>query len=56
MFKIFRPDPARKLNQQYQALLQQAMEAQRSGNIKLYSELTDKAEKIGDELEKLKKE
>jgi len=56
MFKMFRSDPARKLDQQYQSLLQQAMEAQRSGNIKLYSELTDRAEKIGDELEKLKKQ
>ena len=55
MFKIFKPDPARKLNQQYQALLQQAMEAQRSGDIKRYSELTHAAEKIGVELEKLEK-
>ncbi|BFM12853.1 hypothetical protein R50072_30060 [Simiduia litorea] len=55
MFKMFKLDPARKLAQQYQALLQQAMEAQRSGDIKRYSELTEAAEKIGVELENLER-
>ena len=56
MFGIFKPDPVRKLTQQYESLLQQAMQAQRTGDIKLYSELTDKAESVGAELDKLRKQ
>lgn len=44
MFSLFKKDPVKQLNQEYQRLLEQAMQAQRKGDIKLYSELTDKAE------------
>jgi len=51
MFGLFRPNPIKKLNQQYQAFLQKAMEAQRSGDIRLYSELSEKADIILKQIE-----
>ncbi len=46
MFSIFKKDPLKKLNKSYNAKLEQAMQAQRNGDIKMYSLLTAEAEKI----------
>ena len=43
MMSFFKKDPIKKLNQEYQSILEKAMQAQRKGDIKLYSELTDNA-------------
>ena len=43
MMSLFKKDPIKKLNQEYQSILEKAMQAQRKGDIKLYSELTDNA-------------
>lgn len=56
MFGFLKPDPARKLRKQYDAKLDQALQAQRSGNIRAYSELTTEAEAIWKSLEPLEKE
>ena len=53
MFSFFKKDPSAKLNKQYKALLQQALDAQRKGDIRLYSELTAQAEKIADKIDQL---
>lgn len=53
MFKIFQRDPATKLRKQYDAKLEQAMLAQRRGDIKGYALLTSEAEKIWAELQKI---
>lgn len=53
MFSIFKTDPLKKLNQQYSAKLEQAMLAQRNGDIKSYSALTYEAEKILDKIKVL---
>lgn len=46
MFSIFKSNPAKKLNKLYLAKLEQAMLAQRNGDILGYSELTAEAEDI----------
>ena len=46
MFSLFKSDPTRKLKKQYATKLEQAMLAQRSGDIKSYSFLSEEAEAI----------
>lgn len=53
MFSLFKTDPLKKLNQQYSAKLEQAMLAQRNGDIKSYSALTYEAEQILDKIKVL---
>lgn len=53
MFSLFKKNPIKKLNKAYGIKLEQAMLAQRNGDIKSYSMLTAEAEKIREEIEKL---
>jgi hypothetical protein len=46
MFSIFKSNPIKKLNKQLDSKLEEAMFAQRNGDIKLYSELTFEADQI----------
>ena len=46
MFALFKSDPSKKLRKQYDAKLEQAMLAQRKGDIRTYSTLTAEAEEI----------
>ena len=46
MFSIFKSDPTKKLNKRLSIKLEQAMQAQRKGDIKTYSLLSAEAEKI----------
>lgn len=46
MFGIFKAHPTRKLDKQYSSKLHEAMQAQRAGDIRKYSELTAEAEAI----------
>ena len=46
MFSLFRSDPIKKLSKQHKAKLEQAMLAQRNGDIKTYSRLTFEADEI----------
>jgi hypothetical protein len=55
MFSLFKKDPIKKLNKTYEAKLEQAMHAQRNGDIKSYSMLTEEAEKINKEILALEK-
>lgn len=54
MFSIFKKDPSKKLNKRYEAKLEQAMLAQRDGDIKGYAMLTAEAEEIATQLNALK--
>lgn len=56
MFGWLKRDPIEKLDKQYKAKLQEAMEAQRNGNIRLYADLTHEAESISKSIETLKTE
>jgi hypothetical protein len=53
MFSIFKKDPVKKLNNAYEAKLEQAMHAQRNGDIKSYSMITAEAEKIAEQIQVL---
>lgn len=48
---LFKKSPEAKLRKQYEALLKQAMEAQRGGDIVKCSELTAKADEILKQIE-----
>lgn len=55
MFGLFKSNPTKKLRKQYDMKLEQAMLAQRKGDIKSYSMLTAEAEKIWEEIESIEK-
>jgi hypothetical protein len=53
MFSFLKKDPIKTLNKLYFQKLENAMQAQRNGDIKSYSMITAEAEKIRVELEEL---
>ncbi len=55
MFGLFRSDPAKKLRKAYNAKLEAAMLAQRNGDIRTYSLLSQEADSLWRELEPLEK-
>lgn len=56
MFSFLKKDPVKKLNKTYYAKLEQAMLAQRNGDIKSYSLITAEAEKIKEQIDELERE
>lgn len=46
MFSMFKRDPIKKLDKLYERKLEEAMHAQRNGDIKSYAMLTAEAENI----------
>jgi hypothetical protein len=54
MFSLFKSDPTKKLKKQHAIKLEQAMHAQRKGDIMSYSKLTAEAEDIYKKIESLK--
>lgn len=56
MFGLFKSDPTKKLRKTYDIKLEQAMHAQRKGDIKTYSMLTAEAEAIWAQIEALQNE
>lgn len=55
MFSFLKKDPLKVLNKQYLQKLEEAMQAQRNGDIRSYSELTSEAEDILKKIEALDK-
>ena len=53
MLSFFKKDPIKKLKKEYAAKLEQAMHAQRNGDIKTYSQLSTEADVINAEITKL---
>jgi len=53
MFSLFKKSPLAKLKKQYSHTLEQAMEAQRKGDIRLYAELSEKAQAILEQVTEL---
>ena len=49
--EVFQKNPAKGLRKQYSQLVEKAFQAQRNGNIRLYSELTVEAEEVRSELD-----
>lgn len=56
MFKLFQRDPNKKLEIQYQKMLEEAMMLQRKGDIKAYAKKMDEAEQLLKEIEANKKD
>ena len=56
MFSFLKSDPTKKLRKQYDALLEQAMHAQRKGDIRSYSMLTLDAENLWKKIQELELE
>jgi|TARA_B110000259_G_C13925600_1_gene366678 hypothetical protein len=54
MFGLFKRDPAKKLQKQYEQLLLVALRLQRKGDIMGYSMKTQEAELIREQIEALK--
>jgi hypothetical protein len=54
MFGFFKSNPQDKLQKQYEALLEKAMQLQRNGDIKNYSKVTAEAEKLREKIDELK--
>jgi hypothetical protein len=50
MFSIFKKDPTKKLSKLYDIKLEQAMNAQRNGDIRSYAMITAEAEKIREQI------
>ena len=53
MLSLFKSDPGKALRKRYQLKLEQAMIAQRNGDIRNYSLITAEAEEIYKEIQKL---
>ncbi|WP_062060349.1 DUF6435 family protein [Cellvibrio sp. OA-2007] len=53
MFSFLKKDPRKQLNKQYLQKLEEAMHAQRNGDIRSYSMLTSEAEEILKKIEAL---
>lgn len=56
MFSFFKKDPIKELNRQYLQKLEEAMHAQRNGDIRSYSMLTSEAEEYLKQIEVLEKQ
>ncbi len=56
MFGLFKKDPVKKLEKEYDAILVKARDTQRSGDIKGYAKLMAESEEILKKIEELKKE
>lgn len=55
MFGLFKKDPTKKMRAEYNKLLEQGMHAQRNGDMRLYAEITAKAEALWSDIEALEK-
>lgn len=54
MFGIFKKDPIKKLEKEYQTLMTKAMEIQRSGDLRHYARLIEESEAIQAKIQDLK--
>ncbi|QSE96044.1 DUF6435 family protein [Fulvivirga lutea] len=55
MFNLFKTDPAKKLRKQANKLYKEAMEIQRSGDLKLYAKKMSEVEELEAKIAELKK-
>ena len=56
MFSFFKKDPTKKLHKQLSIKLEQAMHAQRNGDIRKYSELSFEADQIDKQIIEIEKQ
>lgn len=56
MFGLFKRDPVKKLRKIYDHKLEQAMLAQRKGDMRLFADLTAESEALWQQIEQLQKQ
>lgn len=56
MFGFLKPNPLKQLQKQYEKLSEQAMHAQRNGNIELFAKLSKEADDVAKKMDELEKE
>lgn len=54
MFGLFKKDPAKKLEKEYERLMERARDMQRSGDLRAYAVLIEESETILSKIEALK--
>lgn len=54
MFGLFKKDPVKKLEKEYELKLEKARDIQRSGDIKAYSKAMAEAEELWSKIEELR--
>jgi len=55
MFGLFKKDPTKALQKKYETLMAQAMDIQRSGDLKHYARIIAEAEEIQDQIIEIEK-
>ena len=55
MFSLFKKDPVKKLEQQHARIMEEAMQIQRSGDLKAYARKIEEAEQIAAKIADLSK-
>ena len=55
MFGLFKKDPVKKLEQQHARIMEEAMQIQRSGDLKAYARKIEEAEQIAVKIADLSK-
>tara|TARA_B100001094_G_scaffold292817_1_gene312299 strand:+ start:36 stop:203 length:168 start_codon:yes stop_codon:yes gene_type:complete len=55
MLGLFKTDPVKKLQKEYEALCEKAIAAQRKGDIRLFSDLTAQSEELAKKIDELSK-
>jgi hypothetical protein len=56
MFGLFKKDPVKKLEKEYEQILEKARDTQRSGDIKGYAKLMDESEELLKKIEEIKQQ
>lgn len=51
MFGLFKKDPTRKLQKEYEAMLERARDVQRSGDLRAYAQIMEESEKLWSRIE-----
>lgn len=54
MFGLFKKDPIKKLEKEYENLMSKAVEVQRSGDLRHYARLIEESEAIQDKIQALR--
>ena len=54
MFSLFKKDPLKKLNKQYEKMMLEARDIQRTGDLKLYAKKIAAAEEVAKQINELK--
>ncbi len=54
MFGLFKKDPTKKLEKEYEKLMERARDVQRSGDLKAYAVLIEESETISTKIDAIK--